>query len=121
MISRDEILMGRDKEYLLTPEIEANLKILLENVNKLRTLYGKPMIVSSGYRPGKYNINAGGAKNSTHLTCQAVDFKDIDGALKKFCTVEILEQCGLYMEHPDSTPTWLHVQTRPTKNRIFKP
>lgn len=121
MISRDEILMGRDKEYPLDEDLEANLKDLLVAVNKLRKKYNKPLYVSSGYRPGKYNVAAKGAKNSAHLVCQAVDFKDKDGELKKFCTVEVLKECGLYMEHPDATPTWCHVQIRPTKNRIFKP
>lgn len=121
MISRKEVLMGRDTEYPLEAEVEKNLEKLLKAVNLLRELYAKPMNVSSGYRPGKYNTAAGGAKNSSHLTCEAVDFKDADGLIKKFCTVEVLEKCGLYMEHPDNTPTWCHVQIRPTKNRIFKP
>lgn len=121
MISRKEILMGREVEYPLSDELEANLEKLLIAVNKLRDAYGKSMIVSSGYRPGKYNTAAGGAKNSTHLICEAVDFADRDGEIKDFCTVEILEKCGLYMEDSLSTPMWAHVQIRPTKNRIFKP
>lgn len=121
MISREEILMGRDKEYSLTKELETNLTKLLAAVNKLRALYGKPMYVTSGYRPGKYNRDAAGAAGSPHIYCQAVDFKDTDGKLKKWITKEILIECGLYMEDPAHTPTWLHVQTRPTKNRIFKP
>lgn len=113
--------MGRDKEYPLSPELEANLVKLLIAVNKLRTLYGKPMYISSGYRPGHYNKDAGGAKNSTHITCQAVDFKDTDGKIKDFITLSVLEECGLYMEAPHSTPMWCHVQVRPTKNRVFTP
>lgn len=121
MISRDEVLMGRDSQYPLSDNLEANLEKLLEAVNKLRSLYGKPMYVSSGYRPGHYNKAAGGAKNSSHLVCLAIDFKDPKNELKKWITVKILEDCGLYMEHPDDTPTWMHVQIRPTKNRIFLP
>lgn len=121
MITRDEILMGRDKEFPLSPELESNLSNLLIAVNKLRTMYGKPMYVSSGYRPGHYNKDAGGAENSAHCVCMAVDFKDIDKALKKYITVDILKKCGLYQEDPSKTPTWLHVQTRPTKNIVFKP
>lgn len=121
MISRSEILMGREVEFPLTPELEANLSRLVIAVNKLRSKYGKPMFVSSGYRPGRFNLMANGAVHSTHLVCQAVDFKDADGAIKTFCAPAVLEECGLYMEHPDSTPVWCHVQIRPTKNRIFKP
>lgn len=121
MISRDEVLMRRDEEFPLTPELENNLSNLLIAVNKLRTLYGKSMYVSSGYRPGHYNKDAGGATNSTHISCQAVDFHDNDNALKNWITVEILEQCGLYQEDPASTPVWIHVDIRPRSHRIFKP
>lgn len=123
MISRDEILMGRDVEFPLSPELEANLQILLKAVNTLRTAYGKSMYVSSGYRPGHYNKDAGGASNSPHMTCQAVDFKDADGTLKAWITVEMLVKCGLWQEDPSKTPTWLHVQVRPipSGHRVFSP
>jgi len=121
VISRDEILMGRDAQFPLTPELEANLTALLEAVNKLRALYGEPMYVSSGYRPGPFNKAAGGAKNSPHMTCQAVDFHDADGKLKAWVTTDILEQCGLWQEDPKSTPTWLHVDIRPRAHRVFIP
>ena len=121
MIFRDEILMGRDAQYPLDATLEANLADLLIAVNKLRTAYGKPMTVSSGYRPGHFNTDAGGAANSSHKTCQAVDFHDTDGALKAWITIEMLEQCGLWQEAPESTPTWLHVQVRPAIHRVFKP
>lgn len=113
--------MGRDRDYPLGLTTEGNLIRLLEAVNRLRTAYGKPMYVSSGYRPGPYNEAARGSKNSAHITCEAVDFVDVDGELKKFCTIERLEQFGLWMEHPDSTPTWCHVDIRVRANRIFRP
>ena len=123
MITKDEILMGRDKEYPLDDTLESNLNKLHEALNKFRTIYGKPMVVSSGYRPGKYNEIAHGANNSAHLTCEACDFEDNDGKLKKWILshVNVLYDCGLYMEHQDNTPTWCHLQTRKTINRIFKP
>lgn len=116
-ITRKEVLMGRDVEYPLSEEQEKNLEKLLEAVNKLRSLYGKPMRVTSGYRPGHYNTKAGGGKRSAHLTCEAVDFADKDRALTNFCTDDILEQCGLWMESPDVATTWCHLQTREPKSR----
>ncbi len=121
MITMAEILMGREEEFPLSNELKANAKLLLVAVNKLRALYGRPMYVSSGYRPGHFNTSAGGAVNSPHITCQAVDFADRDGKLEAWLTEDILKECGLYKEDPIHTPTWVHVQTRPTKNRIFKP
>ena len=115
--------MGREIEYPLSDTLKNNLNRLLIAVNKFRNIYGSPMIVSSGYRPGKYNKRAGGAKRSAHLTCEAVDFRDVDGKLKMFClqNVKVLEECGLYVENPACTPTWVHMQIRKTKNRIFNP
>lgn len=113
--------MGRDGEYPLSAQDEAHLEALLVAVNKLRAMYGKPMMVTSGYRPGRFNVAARGAPNSAHKTCEAVDFNDLGHDIYRFCTEEVLEQCGLYKEHGDHTPTWCHLQIRPTVNRIFRP
>lgn len=124
-ITAEEVLMERQVEFPLTSELLANLETLLAAVNQLRNIYGIPMIVSSGYRPGHYNKDAGGASKSAHLTCEAVDFHDQDRKLTNYCLghLDLLEQCGLYMESPTSATTWLHVQTRMPKsgNRVFRP
>lgn len=125
MISRDEILNGQEKQFPLTSVMEGNLSHLLDCLNKFRQAYGKPMVVSSGYRPPEHNAKVGGAPNSCHLTCEATDFKDKDGELKKWClsNLPVLESCGLYMEHQDATPTWCHLQTRmpASGHRVFRP
>ena len=124
-ISPNEILMGREAQFPLTPEMKQNLDLLLISVNRLRALWGKPLIVSSGYRPGAYNAQAGGAKASNHMICAAVDFKDPEQKLAKWLIsrLDVLEACGLYMEDPSATPTWCHVQIKPpgSGRRIFKP
>lgn len=113
-ISREEILMGRDTQYPLTPALEANLAVLLDKVNQFRDIYNIPMSVTSGYRPGHFNTDAGGAKGSAHLVCSACDFADGDGALDAYCDAhpEILAQIGLWRESPASTPGWCHLDTR---------
>ena len=126
MISKAEILMGRDKDYPLDAEMQANLQKLLTAVNLFRKHYGKPMTVSSGYRPAAINAKVkGAAKKSNHMRCLAVDFKDTDGLIDKFCmdNLHILEACGLWLEHPEATPNWCHLQCVPPKsgNRVFKP
>ena len=48
--------------------LKDNLNKLIDNVlDPLRELYGKPIIVNSGYRCIKLNKAIGGAKNSQHL------------------------------------------------------
>jgi len=117
--------MGRDKQYPLTPELERNLQELLRRLNMFRQMYGRPMVVTSGYRPAALNKQVGGAKNSAHMTCEACDFRDEKGELRRYILQNptVLEVCDLYCEDFVYTPTWVHLQTRRTRSgeRFFKP
>jgi uncharacterized protein YcbK (DUF882 family) len=123
MITIEEVLMGRDKANPLTPEQWRNLADLMGRINIVRAAYGKSLTVSSGYRPPAQNAAAGGAKNSTHMSCQAVDFADPKGEFSNWClaNMDLLKRVGLYLEDPKYTTTWTHLQTRPTKNNPFIP
>lgn len=125
MISRKEYLAGRDLESPLTPKLEDNLLKMLGAINMFRTVYGKPMIVTSGYRPPRVNKAVGGAPKSKHLTCEAVDISDRDAAIAIFClnNIDILVNCGLWIENPEKTPGWVHFQIVPPKSghRVFNP
>lgn len=130
-ISQVDYMMGRDIQYPTTEEQEVNCTRLLFRVNALlmdwRKLVkvGGPPQLSSGYRPGHYNKAAGGAAKSAHLTCEAIDVADPTGELKKWIVTnpQVLEEYNLYMEDPSKTPTWCHLQIRPTLSgkRIFMP
>lgn len=101
MISRLEILKGQE----CPPELEENLSNLLIALNKFRTIYGIPMITTSGYRDPNHNADIGGAPHSAHCLCLAADFSDPDPhPLRWFClkNQNILVQCGLFMEAPTS-------------------
>lgn len=125
LITREEVLQGRDVEFPLTPQLEGNLVKLLEGLNKFRILYGQPMFVSSGYRPATANAAARGASKSAHLTCEACDFHDSSGIIGRFILGNqiVLEKCGLYAENPKVTIGWCHLTTRSpgSGNRIFNP
>ena len=47
---------------------------LIKTADKVRTYFGKTMIVSSGRRCTKHNANVGGVSNSRHLSGKAMDF-----------------------------------------------
>jgi zinc D-Ala-D-Ala carboxypeptidase len=119
MITKEEILKGQS----CPAEYQDNLKKLLEALNMFRAVYGKPMVVSSGYRIPEHNQLIGGAKNSAHCFCEAADFSDNSQSLRSYClaNLAILESCGLWMEDPAHTPTWVHLQIRPASKRIFTP
>lgn len=77
MIEREEILKGQT----IDASLEGNLEKLLKALNKFRAVWGKPMIVTSGYRSPAHNALVGGAKRSNHMKCLAADFADPDESL----------------------------------------
>jgi uncharacterized protein YcbK (DUF882 family) len=139
MITLKEIL--KDKDYnKLDKEIQDNLTILLEKINKIRALFGKPMTVSSGLRTKEDQIRvykekatkAGTAfdeskvpMGSQHLHGAALDIYDPKKELQKWCldNENKLEEIGLWMENFTATPNWCHFQIYPPKSgkRFFNP
>ena len=110
----------------LNKTLENNLINLLSKINALRIDFDKSMIVSSGYRSTEYNAKIGGATHSTHLTCEAIDIIDLDGALRRFCIANdnaMLKKYNLFMEHPAYTKGWCHLQIRKphSGNTVFIP
>lgn len=122
-VTIDEYLKGRDVDFPLSEEQWRNMCELLVSINRLRDIWNKPMTISSGYRPASFNAAAGGSKQSAHLTCEAIDIHDPKQELSTFLRNDepLLKELGLYMEHPHHTPTWCHLQIRPTRTRIFIP
>lgn len=122
MITIQELLMGRAKFEELPEELQRNAEELLRRLNMFRKEFGRPMYVSSGYRSPEINKSAGGGPKSAHLTLEACDFRD-NGELFEFIKKDpsILDRLDLYMEDPQWSPTWIHLQSRPASKRIFIP
>lgn len=97
----------------LPAEHKQNLKQLLDVLHDFETIYGKPLVVSSGYRTAEHNTAIGGAPHSNHLLGKACDFADSDGAIDAWCTAhpDVLAKLGLWQEHPDATKGWCHLDT----------
>lgn len=118
--------------YTTTVEIQNNLNILLERINKIRAAYGKPMRVTSGLRSeaDQHRINPGAPK-SKHCIGGACDILDDEvGTLWFWCinNLQILKDTGLWLEHGCYTHNtshgfWTHFQVLPpaSGHRIFIP
>lgn len=129
MISMKEL---NKKELPVSNIVESNLLTLQNRLNKLREIWGKPMIVTSGLRSEDQQKNliksgASTATKSRHLIGAAADISDPEGELKEWLLKPengwVLETCQLWCEHWDSTPTWVHFQICPpaSGSRWFKP
>ena len=60
--SPDELGSGKHMDYEL-----------LQMIDKAREIYGKPMIVTSGFRTKSHNEKVGGVDTSSHLKGLAID------------------------------------------------
>lgn len=135
-VSTDSIVKVSPEEYFgrdtwreqptvnLTPSQLFNACRLLVQINRLRDALGVPLLVTSGYRTPEHNAKIGGAPKSNHMQCLAVDISDPDGKLKSRLAANdcyLLRRFGLYMEDPNDTPTWCHLQIVPPASgrRIF--
>jgi hypothetical protein len=114
----------------LTSAMQLNIEILHHRMNIIRAEWGKPMRVTSGVRSIADHRRIYANKKvvripmgSKHLTAQACDIEDKDGALMAWCktNVPLLERVGLWLEA--DTKGWCHFQTVPpgSGNRFFKP
>jgi len=112
---------------------QQNLDELLKAMQVVREEFGKPMIVTSGYRTEQQHLRIYSAKGitdrrlipmqSAHLVGLACDISDPNGDLNAWCLQnnELLSILGLYMEERQGP--WQHFQLRrpASGNRWFKP
>jgi len=106
-----------------TDEIQANLPVLLERVNQIRALWGKPMTVTSGLRTMADHLRIYAAKgitdpakipmHSRHLIGAAVDISDPELAITAWLkeTPAFLEDAKLWCE--EGNKDWVHFQCVP--------
>ena len=133
MITMRELTSPCDnKEHL------ENLEELLVRLNHLRSAYGKPLRVTSGYRSLEKHLAIYAAKGITdqskipmqsrQLYGLAADLVPIEDDIKHLHdfinnNIGLMSDIGLYFESFEYTPTWLHCQSVPAKSgkRFFKP
>ena len=75
-----------------------------------------------GFRPQDCPI---GAPLSNHKQGLAVDIYDPQGRIDAWCMTNktTLAEYGVWLEHPDATPGWCHMQVVPPRSgsRVFRP
>lgn len=135
--------MGRDKTHAdeLTVAIRASAQETVDRVNALLKFAAEDGVeadtVASGWRPSDINAaTPNAAPSSKHMTGDACDLKDDEHrGLARWCLrntaplcfqsgkPDLLAEIGLWMESPQWTPSWVHLQTVPPKSgrRIFIP
>ena len=104
-----------------TREIKENLTALVEKVlDPLRKKFGRPIVVTSGYRCEKLNKAVGGAKNSQHKYGQAADIRTVSDKPEDNRRLrDLLISLNLPFDQliDEFGCDWLHVSYRSTGNR----
>lgn len=110
-----------------TREIKENLTALVEKVlDPLRKKFGRPIIVTSGYRCEKLNKAVGGAKNSQHKVGQAADIRTVsDSREDNLALLRCVLSSGLPFDKLISEfvdvkgrPDWIHISYSPQERGI---
>lgn len=102
--------------------LKQNMISFLEKMDIIRDYFGVQINVHVTYRPEKYNAEIGGAKDSAHMYCKAMDF-DVSGmtcdeARNKILNDGKLQEWGLRMEKRPGSD-WIHIDQFPAKPNLY--
>lgn len=102
-----------------TPEASAALDALMWNVlDPIRRMWGKPIIVNSGYRCPKLNAEIGGSATSQHMKGEAADITAGDPTKNKEL-FDMIAQSAIPFDQliDEKNYRWIHVSYRPNGRR----
>ena len=94
-------------------------RLVIRVLDRLRDGWGRPIIVTSGYRCKELNTAVGGARNSQHLKGQAADivsddFDEFRRFVRRWCKDNEFDQC--IFEH-SGCKEWVHISYVEGRNR----
>lgn len=119
MITLQEITKGQE----IPSDLQANLEDLYKKINLVRSKYGKPMIVTAGYRTVEHDKSKGRSGKSDHCKCKAIDIYDPKRELAQWVkeNEDFIASIPLWIEHLDYTKNWVHFTTTKKSKRFFIP
>lgn len=94
-------------------DVVKNLQYGVDMVlDPLRRIYGKPIIITSGFRCQKLNTLVGGVSNSWHTQGNAADIHvaSLTEATKLFSNLQKIPSVDTVLFEHSSSGQWLHVQ-----------
>lgn len=98
-------------------EIKALTALCVNVLEKVRTHFGRPVVISSGYRSPRLNVAIGGAASSQHCKGEAADFTvpGVSNLEVAQWMLKTLNYDQLIREYGDDG--WIHVSWRTGANR----
>lgn len=93
-------------------------KNLLNKLNQAREEFGKPIVITSGYRTLRHNLEVGGKQNSSHLHGLAADIS-CNNSSDRFKLVQILLNVGFTRIGIGNSFLHIDIDTNKTQNVIW--
>lgn len=104
-----------------SPEVTARLTALVANVlDPLREAWGKPIVVTSGYRSPRLNRAVGGAARSQHCKGEAADIRTLSNRRwENRQLYDLIRKLGLPYDQliDEYDYSWIHVSYNESRNR----
>lgn len=95
-------------------DVRRNIGLLALRLERIRAVYGSPVIIHSGYRCTEYNKRIGGARNSQHIKGIAADFSiagfsatSVSGTVRHLIAIGEIKKGGV-----GQYPTFTHYDMR---------
>lgn len=98
--------------------VRNNLRVLADNLEKIRTFLGHPLRISSAFRCMELNRKIGGSVNSAHMDGLAADFT-CEKFGKPIDVVKALHKSGIKVDQVIEEGTWVHVSFDPKMRQQF--
>lgn len=98
----------------LPPELLNAATYTLQRLDDIRADYGKPIVITSGYRCPPLNKAVGGKSNSQHQKAQAADLKWDEDLLAYLLQHAHFDQL---IEERSKRTKWLHISFLPSGER----
>lgn len=118
-LTRSDTARIRGIDNTPTPEASDALDALMWNVlDPIRRMWGKPIIVNSGYRCPKLNAAIGGSATSQHMKGEAADITAGDPTKNKEL-FDMIAQSAIPFDQliDEKNYRWIHVSYRPNGRR----
>jgi uncharacterized protein YcbK (DUF882 family) len=100
--------------------LDGTMTELVVMFEKIRAIWGLPIIINSAYRTVTYNKTVGGAKNSQHLLGRALDLQPPKGvSVESFHSHIRVRAIELGVWGLGKYPTFVHVDIRPSDRLVI--